>query len=1026
MFRADELAGCVDEEWFVQGYQALEQNLLRSRLGMELRTTDGSQHRQLSRFSQAVLASVPQWRDPRAGIERELCSKAADIEAALGVLCINHDQRKDDATSHQLRAAVLYDIAGMPGTSASQADKIAQDDMLSRYFARTADSYWGRLAATESNIGDARLIGTSRAVGDTGSETTESPAIGTKSFLAALSEILAQAGPSHQSGDPRNNEIAQTAFEALEVVASTYGGSIDCDVLLALKHSLRVRFSHSALRALESNAVLDLETLRAIGAPSELWPVQKAAIERGLLQDEVQSFGLAAPTGTGKTALARLLLADFFLRNPRKKALYLAPSRALSSQVARDLRRSLDPLGIAVASLGASLTFDPRFAGDPSEADLLVFTPEKADLLMRIDPDTVEEAGLVIVDEAHHIEQGTRGVLLEFYLWRLRSALPSAARIVQLSAVAPNIDELTSWVSPDSSRAVKLDWRTNRLRLGVFERTREGAGIVQFEREAPYEILRAGECEVDRTAGLADLAIRLATSGIVLVLTMSPGEAEKVASAIAMRRAEQKAPRGIAFTRLDARIERELYPEAPLRELIRNRVAYHHAELPPRVRVALEELIEDKQVDIVCATTTLAEGVNFPFATVLVQSLVGKSYELSPRSLWNIAGRAGRFGVDSEGHCILYRPSLWEKRLKKYKLADYTSTRLDDIPPVRSALATAIEELKERVDEGSIRLESLNAVRLNKIVADGRATASAKRVRGLINLMRVGYAHAASSGTGVGTADAAPEFADGILLAARQVSPDVRVFATELGRQQRRVLRDVLADDPELLGIAARIGWALETQSDLLAWLQSREDWQLEQFGHLVRGGRIVSFDSLGYLLGPVTKLMAELEGDTLGGFTSFIAVNWLRGLPLTRIRESQNTSFGRLVRLIYGRVQYLLPWALFGMSELLRYEAARRNLVVGAGVSDLSLLAGEGIPDFDALSLVIQLDIERVDATRLAEAHRAARTSSDVVGWFLASPWQVIETAVRGADKRRLDPDLHKVWESLRAGSGPSSSTPG
>jgi len=99
------------------------------------------------------------------------------------------------------------------------------------------------------------------------------------------------------------------------------------------------------------------------------------------------------------------------------------------------------------------------------------------------------------------------------------------------------------------------------------------------------------------------------------------------------------------------------------------------------------------------------------------------------------------------------------------------------------------------------------------------------------------------------------------------------------------------------MAIAARIGWALETQSDLLAWLRGREDWQLEQFGHLVRGGRIIQFDSLGYLLGPVTKLMAELEGETLGGFTSFIAVNWIRGLPLTQIQRANQ------------RVQALVGW---------------------------------------------------------------------------------------------------------------------
>jgi replicative superfamily II helicase len=115
-------------------------------------------------------------------------------------------------------------------------------------------------------------------------------------------------------------------------------------------------------------------------------------------------------------------------------------------------------------------------------------------------------------------------------------------------------------------------------------------------------------------------------------------------------------------------------------------------------------------VDVVCAATTLGEGVNFPFSIVIVDSLVGMGYQLSPRSLWNIAGRAGRFGVDSEGHCILFRPSRWKAKLVEYSLEDYLRTNLADIPPVKSALANAIGELKGMVDNGTVEFDQLASV----------------------------------------------------------------------------------------------------------------------------------------------------------------------------------------------------------------------------------------------------------------------------------------------------------------------------
>jgi hypothetical protein len=125
--------------------------------------------------------------------------------------------------------------------------------------------------------------------------------------------------------------------------------------------------------------------------------------------------------------------------------------------------------------------------------------------------------------------------------------------------------------------------------------------------------------------------------------------------------------------------------------------------------------------------------------------------------------------------------------------------------------------------------------------------------------------------------------------------------------------------------------------------------------------------------------------------------------------------DFGRLVRVIYSRIQYMLPWALFGVHELIGYESKRRHISVGDGVRDLSVLAAEGVPDFDALTLVMRLDIERVDASRLAAAYQRTRIDTDVVGWLRGLQWERVAGIVRGHDSRRLDPDLHRLWEQLR-----------
>ena len=114
--------------------------------------------------------------------------------------------------------------------------------------------------------------------------------------------------------------------------------------------------------------------------------------------------------------------------------------------------------------------------------------------------------------------------------------------------------------------------------------------------------------------------------------------------------------------------------------------------------------------------------------------------------------------------------------------------------------------------------------------------------------------------------------------------------------------------------------------------------------------------------------------------------------------------------------MQYLLPWGLYGMHELIQYEAKRRRIMVADGVSSLSVLAAEGVPNFDALSLVLGLGVERVDATRLSDRYPRRTAVSDIGAWLSGMSWAEVERIVRGADNRRVDPFLRTLQAGLRA----------
>jgi len=952
----------------------------------------------MKRFSQAVVASAPAWPSVRQGEARRLCQLAADIEAGLSV-----SERDDPQAAHLalLKAAILYDLAGLPGASASYVSKNGFDIRFREFFTRPVGSVWG-------NVADERGVHLSEA-----ERASAVPSgVDIRGLLEeSLGEIAHRAGLDLQ----RLEAPADVGrwLSAIADVASDFSFGVTGDDLLALKRLVELREENSSLNVVPSVSTLEVADIRRIQAPLELWPAQVEALRRGMLDKEIKSFGFAAPTGTGKTALTRLLIADALASSPGRKVLYVCPSRALVHQVWADLNKSLTGLSIKVFEAGGHLITHDALPVASDDADVLVFTPERADLLLRVNQEFLDQVCLTVVDEAHHIEQGSRGVLLEFYLWRLQKLTPSDARIVQLSAVTPNIGELADWLTTQRSESVMLDWRTSRLRVGLLERSRTGSAILKFGDGAPFTVLPDGGLPRDLREGLATLAHHLSQSGIVLVLCVSPGAAETVAKHVSSLRSTEQAIDDDVSERLDAWIERELYPESELRDCYRKRVVFHHAQMPPRVREGIEDAIRHRKVDVICATTTLAEGVNFPFSTVVVESLVGQSFQLSPRALWNIAGRAGRFGVDSEGHCILFRPESWASKLVDFDLADYLRTALADIPPVRSALAHGFERLEALVTGGVLETGMLESISLSDIKIDGKATAEAKAIRAFINIMRVGYAHADSTGVISLEDEHATEF-ETELLASRQLSAEVRDFAIGISKQQRRVVRRATEDNPEFVRIAARVGWSLEAQLQLYKWLQTREDWQLERFGNIVLGGYIRDFSQLGYLVGPLAKFLIAFEGEALGGAIAFLAEKWVKGIPLSSFQQERDASFGRMISNVYGRMQYLLPWGLFGMHELLQYEAQRRTMLVSDGVSALSVLAAEGVPNFDALNLVLTLGIERVDATRLSERYARARASADVTTWFSSLSWHEVERTVKGQEQRRLDPTLRSLHTLL------------
>jgi helicase len=393
----------------------------------------------------------------------------------------------------------------------------------------------------------------------------------------------------------------------------------------------------------------------------ELYPPQEAALSSGALEGE--SLVLAAPTASGKTLVAELVMLQAVLGR-RARALYVVPLRALAGEKYEDLRAKYTPLGIKVGL--ATGDYD-RVDGRLADQDILVLTNEKADSLLRHRASwLLEGLGVVVLDEIHLLADPSRGPTLEVVVAALKHARPDL-QLLALSATIRNVREMADWLG---ARAVVSDFRPVPLRAGVYL-----SGDILFSDGTT----RGLEGSLGPVFDLVLDTVQAGGQALVFVATRR--SAQSLARRLSSKVAELLTPgEREALSSLASQVEGALEEPTPqCRELARcvaGGVAFHHAGLHHRQRRAIEGAFRERALKVLCATTTLAAGVNLPARRVIIRDVRryrggwGAAY-IPTLEYHQMAGRAGRPGLDPHGEAILIARDEAERDelLARYVLA---------------------------------------------------------------------------------------------------------------------------------------------------------------------------------------------------------------------------------------------------------------------------------------------------------------------------------------------------------------------
>ncbi|MEP9383471.1 DEAD/DEAH box helicase [Nocardioides cheoyonin] len=475
---------------------------------------------------------------------------------------------------------------------------------------------------------------------------------------------------------------------------------------------------------------------------------------------------VAAPTGSGKTIVGEF--AIHLALATGRKAFYTTPIKALSNQKYNDLVKRYGPDRVGL------LTGDNVVNG---EAPVVVMTTEVLRNMLYAGSQTLLGLGFVVMDEVHYLADRSRGAVWEEVIIHL----PESVSVVSLSATVSNAEEFGEWlttvrgetttiieerrpvplyqhvmvgrrimdlfassdvdaaagfvkegapVNGELMRVARDDWASTRMRDRRSPRDRNRKGTSKHARQVGNGRRVWIPSRVEVISALEKDALLPA---IVFVFSRVGCDAAVSQCLQANVRLTTPEERDTIYEYVEEACadlpdeDRHVLGYHDFLDGLTRGVAAHHAGMLPAFKQVVEELFVRGLIKAVFATETLALGINMPARTVVIEKLTkwnGETHaDLSPGEYTQLVGRAGRRGLDVEGHGVV----LWQPGMNPRELAGLASTRTY---PLRSSFRPSYNMAVNLVHQfGRARSRELLEQSFAQFQADKAVVGLARQVR---------------------------------------------------------------------------------------------------------------------------------------------------------------------------------------------------------------------------------------------------------------------------------------------------------
>jgi ATP-dependent RNA helicase HelY len=374
---------------------------------------------------------------------------------------------------------------------------------------------------------------------------------------------------------------------------------------------------------------------------------------------------VSAPTGTGKTLVADLIIEERLKAG--REVIYTAPVKALSNQKYRDYTAAFGEEKVGL------VTGDQVIRKD---APLRIMTTEiLRNMLLVGEP--LEHLATVVIDEIHFLDDPERGTVWE----ELLIYLPTQVQILGLSATLSNLDQFADWLGSVRDAEVAVvheDRRAVPLSINLANRHVPPCNLRHFASHHARQFGGKGGKQgrnLNRRKGrrppkqgkrekatqhhemIAGLEPDLLPC---LYFVYSRKTCEQYSRELSRRRDGYLTEEESANVLAQLEAFEEKHPQvlqSDLAQGLLRGIAFHHAGLHVHLKGLVEGLYEQRLIHVLYCTTTFALGINMPARTVVfndTQRYDGRGYSpLTVREFMQMAGRAGRRGIDRNGHAVV-------------------------------------------------------------------------------------------------------------------------------------------------------------------------------------------------------------------------------------------------------------------------------------------------------------------------------------------------------------------------------------